>query len=204
MHIASKTLYLGLKAEKNTFHYPVIKTIDLPISQEIFSLWKNFTHIIFTSKETVRYWKGPWDKIPIAIGSATATALKQKGLIPLVAPVATQEGIITLLQTIKNGHFFYPHSKRARPLLRDYMKKHQIPYFSFPLYDTVLQKLEPVPDLNDFDEIVFTSPSTVEGFLQIYKSLPQDKKLTAIGPITKAALIAQGKEGDFDFGKLPD
>ena len=82
------------------------------------------------------------------------------------------------------GYFFLPHSKRARPALSDYFKQHHIPFFALDLYDTIFQKLEPVPNLDDFDEILFTSPSTVEGFLRIYGQLPIHKKLTSIGPIT--------------------
>jgi uroporphyrinogen-III synthase len=59
------------------------------------------------------------------------------------------------------------------------------------LYDTVTQKLEPKPDLNHVQEIVFTSPSTVLAFLEIFGALPKGKKLIAIGPITQQQL-----EGD--------
>lgn len=183
-----KKLNLGLKAYGTGFHYPVIKTAPYLDPKLALPLWESFTHILFTSQSTIYYWPGPWDKIPIAIGPATAAALKQKELSPLIAPEATQEGLIELLKTIPNGHFFYPHSRKARPLLASYMEANKIPFFSLELYDTVFQKLEPVPRLEEFDELVFTSPSTVEGFLQIYEHLPKDKKLTAIGPITQAAL----------------
>jgi uroporphyrinogen-III synthase len=39
-----------------------------------------------------------------------------------------------------------------------------------------------------FDEIVFTSPSTVAAFKEIFGALPRGKKLVAIGPITEEAL----------------
>jgi uroporphyrinogen-III synthase len=145
--------------------------------------------MICTSQTTVEYWPGPWDKEVIAIGEATASLLKKKGLKPLIAPFATQEGVIELISQLK-GHFFLPHSKLARPALKDYFKAHHIPFFALELYTTKFQCPEPIPKLNEFDEIVFTSPSTVEGFLRIYKELPKDKKLTAIGPVTKAALDA--------------
>lgn len=178
-------LYLGLRPKPGTFHYPVIRTALLPVGAT--ADWARFTHIIFTSQTAVEYWPGPWDKEIIAIGEATAEVLRSKGIEPRVAPFATQEGVIELIQEIK-GSFFIPRSRLARSTLTDYMEENRIPYTALDLYDTYFQKLEPVPNLDDFDEIVFTSPSTVEGFLRIYGKLPREKKLTAIGPITQKAL----------------
>jgi uroporphyrinogen-III synthase len=185
-----KILYLGLNPKPGTVHYPVIRTefcgnLELALKQ-----WAQITHVIFTSQTAVRYWPGPWDKELIAVGDATAGALREKGLAPLIAPFATQEGVIELVRGIK-GHFLLPRSKLARSALTDYFDTCNTPYLVIDLYDTVYQQLEPVPSLDDFDEIVFTSPSTVEGFLRIYGKLPRDKILTPIGPITAKALSTQ-------------
>lgn len=184
-----RVLYLGLNPKPGTFHYPVIRTEYCGNLGPALLLWPQFTHIIFTSQTAVHYWPGPWDKQMIAIGYATAAALEKKGLDPLIAPEATQEGVITLIEELK-GYFFLPRSRLARSVLTDFMTEKKIPFFVLDLYDTVFQKLEPVPKLDDFDEIVFTSPSTVDGFLRIYGKLPTDKKLTAIGPITEQALFS--------------
>lgn len=160
------------------------------------ALWPQFTHVIFTSQTTVNYWPGPWDKQTIAIGPATASALQKKGLDPLIASDSTQEGIIELISKI-DGYFFLPHSRRARSALTDYMREKGIPFFALDLYDTVFQKPDPVPNLDDFDEIIFTSPSTVEGFLKIYGRLPKDKKLTPIGPVTERAMEAFFSVNDY-------
>lgn len=182
-----KTLYLGLNPKPGTVHYPVIRTAYCGLLEPAFALWPQFTHIIFTSQSTVHYWPGPWDKSAIAIGPATAAALQKKGVEPLIAGVSTQEGIIDLIRSIR-GYFFLPRSRLARSVLTDFMEGEKIPFFALDLYDTVCQKLEPVPNLDDFDEIIFTSPSTVEGFLRIYGRLPSHKKLTPIGPITAERL----------------
>jgi len=183
-----RILYLGLKPKPGTFHYPVIRTEYCGKIDEALALWPQFTHIIFTSQTTVHYWPGPWDKQTIAIGTATAAALHKRGLDPIVAPEATQEGVIALISEI-NGYFFLPRSKRARSALTNFMRERGISFFALDLYDTLFQKLEPVPNLDDFDEIVFTSPSTVEGFLRIFGSLPKNKKLTPIGPVTDQAIL---------------
>ncbi len=148
--------------------------------------WKLFTHVIFTSQEAVRYLDQPLhDKQVIAVGEATAKAVRSRGGEPLVANPSTQEGVMALLQTLdlSNAFLFFPHSVKARGGLIQFLRFYR--HVCLPLYDTLFQKPEPVPDLDAIDEIVFTSPSTVEGFIRIFGALPRNKKLTAIGPITQ-------------------
>ncbi len=170
---------MGLRPKEGTVHYPVIYTVRCPLVA--FPDWHLFTHIIFTSQTAVEYWPGPWDKQILAIGNETAQKLREKGLEPVVAPEATQEGIMKI---VGEGYYFIPRSKRARGDLDEYMRARGIRFQAFDLYETHFQKPLPVPDLNEFDEVIFTSPSTVEGFLRIFGKFPEGKKLTAIGPIT--------------------
>ncbi len=194
-----QTLYLGLDPKNypckgSLVHYPVIRTQKLEGDdlQKAENLWPQFTHVVFTSQTAVNYWrldlKG---KISIAIGDATAEAVKSRGSLPLLAPYATQEGVIELISSLdlQNGFLFLPRSRLARSALSDFLSQRRIRYFALDLYDTLFQKPEPVPDLNEFDEIVFTSPSTVEGFLKIFGKLPPERKWRPIGPITRKALL---------------
>jgi len=190
-------LYLGLDLEwfprkEKCLHYPVIRTEKMQSDalQKAFLLWAEFTHVIFTSKMAVRYWedKCPWlGKTVIAIGESTGKELQERGVRPFVAKVETQEGVLSLLDEmdLRSAYLFLPRSKRSRPVLTQYLEDKQIRYFALDLYDTVFQKIDPPPLLDEIDEIVFTSPSTVDAFLQIYGSLPKGKKLTTIGPITQ-------------------
>lgn len=200
--IVSNILYLGIDVPSSALslgqvvHYPVIRTqrIDSPELRAALALWNCFTHVIFTSKNGVRHWYevGPArGKIAIAIGKATAAELQQRGVEPLIASDPTQEGVIALLETLslEKAFLLYPRSKLARPILAEYLKTRNARFFILDLYETVFQKLEPVPDLESFDEIVFTSPSTVEGFLRIFGSFPRDTRLTAIGPITEKSIL---------------
>lgn len=191
-------LYLGLNPsrylhEQPLLHYPVIRTEKI-MSERLLQakkLWPRFTHVIFTSQTAVRYWfeeKIPFGKSVIAVGRATAIQLEKAGITPLVAQEETQEGVIALLQMmdLKEAFILWPRSTQARPVLEQYLGDS---HFILDLYDTHLQRLEPVPDLNEVDEIVFTSPSTVRGFLAIYGSLPRNKILTGIGPVTRQAMM---------------
>lgn len=126
----------------------------------------------------------------MAIGKGTAHALKKRSIEPLISSVETQEGTIELLDTLelKDASIFYPHSKKARPLLAQYLQQRKLSFFSLDLYDTIFQAPQPIPSLAEIDEIIFTAPSTVEGFLRIFQEIPKGKKLTCIGPVTAEAL----------------
>lgn len=195
-----QSLYLGLDpGDEPCVHYPVIRIVPRPLDdpeiKQAFGDLSLYTHVIFTSKQTIEHFPFPWtllkEKILIAIGSETASKLKEKGLECITSSDPTQEGLIALLQTLKipeNAYFFYPRSALARPLLADFLRGNNWRMRLLDLYDTHYQKLEPVPDLAKFDRIIFTSPSTVRGFLRIYGQLPKDKELVAIGPVTEAEL----------------
>jgi len=197
-----QTLYLGLDPTNflcagTLIHYPVIRTARIESSdlQQALDLWHEFTHAIFTSQTAVKYWENDLKgKVVIAIGEATADSLRKRGVEPLVAPQATQEGVIQLLEMLlhagklQNPFVFFPHSTLSREVFPQFLQRSKIRFFGLALYETILQKIEPVPDLSEVGEIVFTSPSTVMGFLAIYGAIPLDKKLTSIGPITEKAL----------------
>lgn len=190
-------LYLGIDPPPDVIHYPVIRTerMDSEKLHEAIARQESFTHLIFTSKNGVRHWveaggKLQSNQIAIAIGDATASLLKQHGVLPLVAAQATQEGVIALLESMSldEAFIFYPRSILARDDLMLYLENRNLRTFVLDLYKTVFQRIEPVPNLEEFEEVIFTSPSTVEGFLRIFGRIPQKLKLTAIGPITAKAL----------------
>jgi len=183
-------LYLGLdpsRYPRKVFHYPVIETVfyeNLDVSKASLA-----THFLFTSRSAVHYWTYSIGAPVLAIGKATEAALKERGIKPILAPEATQEGMIALLETMEIGFLFWPRSALARSILEEYLTKRGVPFFALDLYTTRVRKKGELPNLHDFDEIVFTSPSTVDAFIEIFGALPRDKKLTAIGPITEAKLF---------------
>ncbi|MBI2742853.1 MAG: uroporphyrinogen-III synthase [Chlamydiales bacterium] len=207
-----RTLYLGTSpahfaSEGHLIHYPVIKVVPRsPNHPEIAQAFENLsscTHIIFTSKNTVAVFLQQVEreklegKCIIAIGRVTAAHLNlQKVRVDHVAEQESQEGIIALLETLdlKGANIFMPRSSLARPQIVHFLQEKGVNYTAVDLYDTVVQRLEPTPELRDFDEIIFTSPSTVHAFKEIFGHLPKDKKLIAIGPITEEALREERSE----------
>lgn len=205
------TLYLGtdpsyFPAEGHVIHFPVIdivpKPIDDPDVKRALDDLSEYTHAIFTSKNTVKIFFSylAQRKIDpktlshiswIAVGKITAHTLEKEGVVPsLVAGEETQEGLVKDLSLLDldDAYVFFPRSSLSRPVLLDFLLQRGIRHQSCYLYDTKVAKVRHVPDMNLVDEIVFTSPSTVEAFCAIFGSIPHNKKLVVIGPVTEEAL----------------
>ncbi|MDE3045987.1 MAG: uroporphyrinogen-III synthase [Verrucomicrobiota bacterium] len=194
-----KILYTGLDPKRYRFtgelvHYPVIETVPInELDEATQQVWPKITHVLFTSPTAVKHWlvlaPSLEEKEVLAIGAGTASFFSKA----LIAPFATQEGMIALLETLdlRDAFLLWPHSVQARPLLSEYLRKNSMAFHSVALYQTVVRNPGPLPD---FDEIVFTSPSTVAAFLHLHGHIPWEKKVTAIGPITQKALenVAKG------------
>ena len=200
-----RVLYVGTDPSRyqhtgELVHYPVIRTvlrasIDDVLRRDV----ARCTHWLFTSPNAVRHWfsigaPGCFEK-SFAVGPSTAAALWQKGIQAKVAPIATQEGLIELLEVVdlEGALIGWPRSSKARTVLGDYLSRRSVSFLSIVLYEPVTQRLEPVPDLALFDEIVFTSPSTVEAFLEIFGRIPWEKKIVPIGPVTADRLESHAR-----------
>ncbi|MBS0621134.1 MAG: uroporphyrinogen-III synthase [Verrucomicrobia bacterium] len=208
-----KILYLGtdpthFESEDEVIHYPVIQIVPRPLSdpevKRVFDDLLEYTHLLFTSKNCVRIFcahVAAMGMAPeqiqarvIAIGKVTALHLQDRGFaVHRVAQEETQEGLLHLLSSedLENAYLFLPRSSLSRPILVNAFQEREIRYQACDLYDTLTQRVESKPCLEEIDEIVFTSPSTVRAFLEIFGPLPKDKVLRAIGPITDLNLKQQ-------------
>jgi uroporphyrinogen-III synthase len=201
----TRVLYLGTDPSRygrDVVHCPLIETKPLPLSEHLLDQWEEFTHILLTSPNAARImtsYKNLDGKKIIAIGKGTADVI---GNCFAIANPETQEGMIDLLKSINlsRSYILYPRSSKARPLLASYLNEANIRHHTCNLYETLYLKPNPIPDLAQFDEIVFTSPSTVHAFLEIYGSIPQDKHILAIGPVTDQALKVYQETGSAGFG----
>lgn len=203
-----KALYLGLEMpahllKDNLVHCPLIQIHPLPKTDEgiasAMAAFADYTHILFTSKSAVSIFFNYCpefgiekdqlkEKKIVAVGKKTAEKISQFGLFnTLIASEETAEGVISALDScnLSHAHFFWPHSALSRPLIAQWFLQQQIPLSSCIFYDTVMRMPDPLPNLDQFDEIIFTSPSTVDAFFQVFGSMPTNKILKAIGPITQ-------------------
>lgn len=207
-----KSFYLGIDLpppvfqDRRLLHRPIIaiapRDFDEPEVLLAFRDYLLYSHFIFTSKNAVRlFFKALQHynylaifliyKTIIAVGEATNNVLKDHGFkANIVAKEETAEGLVEALKDISNpsNYFFWPHAKSARPVISDYLKSQNLKYRECVLYETIPSPTFKMHDLNYFDEIIFTSPSTVDTFLSHANALPKDKILTGIGPITDSYL----------------
>lgn len=206
-------LYLGLDYPKSlqnacVIHYPIIKTLAKPFEdseiQRVFDLLPQFTHILFTSKTAVKIFfeylqrKGLAlnDQTLIATGKATAGKIEEFHYqARIIAKEESGEGIIKELESLdlRNAYLLWPHSALSRRILPEYFQKRGVRFHECEFYDTLPNKTAPVPCLAAVDEIIFTSPSCIDAFLDIFRFIPADKTLTCIGPVTEAHLKKRTK-----------
>lgn len=201
-----RILYVGLDypqhLEGSITHCPLIQIVprsyqDEAISHSL-SLFLAYTHVLITSKSAIPilmqylplfgYSQQDWQsKKILAIGQATAKELAKNGITPfLIAKEETSEGLIAELKAFSpSSFFFWPHSSLSRPVIREFFQAQAFRYQECSLYDTKPRRPDSLPPLEAFDEIIFTSPSTIDAFMHFYGSLPENKSLRAIGPITE-------------------
>lgn len=207
----SKTLYLGLdpsnyQTNNQLIHFPIIqivpKDFDAMEIKHVIDDITDYTHLIFTSKNAVHvffnalkyhgYGLEHFDHIKcFVIGQMTAKVLEGKGVKPYqVAQEETQEGVIALLkkEPLDDAYICLPCSSLARSQLVHFIMQRRLLHQLCYIYDTFPVENVELPDLNNVDEIVFTSPSTVDAFIKLYGALPKDKSLIPIGPITRERL----------------
>lgn len=205
--IPKRVLYLGLNsshypAQGEVDHWPIIKIVPRPLSdhsiQNALNGFEEFTHVIVTSKSTVGILKEylprfgitfeSWAaKTTLAVGKVTAQHLQACGINPSrIALEETAEGLIHEIRKsdLKNARFFWPHSSKSRPVIAEFFESQGVFCTACILYDPKPNIPGELPVLGNYDEIVFTSPSTIDAFLEVFGQLPTHLKLTPIGPVT--------------------
>lgn len=203
-----KILYLGLDPSRYAYqgelvHFPLIRTVARPfegVLEKAFEALEIYTHIILTSRTAVSIYVEYaskarvshllQEKTYLSVGQATTTALQERGISAIhTAKEECGEGLVQLLESLslENAHLFYPHSSLSRTLITDYLIKRKIRTTALDLYDTH-PCLITLPDLKEFDKIVFTSSSTVHAFFALTNEPPLPEKCLALGPITQQTL----------------
>ena len=176
-HLDSRKMHrrLNLGLRPTDFHYPIIRIEKRPTP--IFD-----AECAIVTSQSIDL--PLHHKMIIAVGKKTA----QKYPNAHIADPETAEGVIALLERLKPKSVFYPRSSLSRPLITDYLQKRAIPFEAPIAYDTYPNKPYELHNLDCMDEILFTSPSTVDAYIELFGPLPTDKILTPIGPVTAKTL----------------
>lgn len=201
-----RVLFTGLSKERyftkgTYFHLPLIK-IEPMRSYEQFDNHlrniKSFDWIIFASRYAVEYFfkrirhirldSRELNNIKIAaIGSSTANRLLDSGIIAdLVPKKESSAGLIGEFKKIdiRGKKIFLPRSDISDKGLSKALQKLGAKPTSCFAYRNVEPCDLPDLDLNNFSEIVFSSPSTVRNFKKRYKNVPKNVKIKSIGEVT--------------------
>ena len=205
-----RQLYVGLEVPKrlqrvSVTHCPLIeihpRSPEDPAVAHVCRQLHTYTHLLFTSKSAVeilfRFLEEkkslPGGSLAIAVGKATAAAISARSNLPvLVAQQETAEGIVDLLETMEltQAKVLWPHSALSRPVIVEYLEARGVECDSCVFYDTHMRRPEIMPDLKEYDEIIFTSPSTIDAFVELFGKLPDGKTLTCIGQVTEKHLMS--------------
>jgi len=202
---SKKILFTGLSEERFFedgiyFHIPFIEIKPLSDYSNLKNILKEietYDWIVFLSRYGVYYFfenllNFGFDarilkNVKIAaIGSSTANRLKDYGILSDIKPeFETSLGLFEVLKDkIKNKKILLLRSDIADKGLEEKFKSAGAKVKRCVLYKNVIPKNIPELDLSIFDEIMFTSPSTVRNFYKIYKSIPSKIKVKCIGEVT--------------------
>ncbi len=156
-----------------------------------------YDYLLFTSRFAVRHVMPLLSSRPeklrvVSIGKTTTRELLLAG-IGRVEQVDEDNsyGVIDWFSRQPRGRVLFPRSDIALPIIVDGLRNLQFEVHPLTAYVNRMPAHPTKVRIDDFERIVFTSPSTVSNFVTLYGALPSDKLLEARGPITQQAIHHQ-------------
>lgn len=143
--------------------------------------------LVFTSRYGVRYFNGATDGKHIAsVGPVTSAELIDRGLTPdFESPTESAEGLLEFFSKLPSQHIILPRSDKGLKALSDGLIAQGHVVEDIPVY-TNRPNTEAQPiDLSKVDKVIFSSPSSVEVFKNLYgNNVPKHLLLIAKGKTT--------------------
>ena len=186
-------------------HTPLIEINKLELTDEIINTLEDihsYNRIIFTSRHGVKAFFNCLfelgkdarylQNIEITpIGKTTAASLKQYGI--LANPPAVNDDSDALVNWFKDNHIhsekiLIPRSAIGLPVIPKGLRALGNVVNDLSVYTTRLPKSYIRQNLEDFYGVIFTSPSTVSNFLEVYGSIPSHLKIKTRGSQTALRL----------------
>jgi len=187
-------------------HQPLIQITGIDPNPDLAYQLDRLYHyhwLFFTSRYTVNFFFEALSKsgkdarslngIKIAsVGNVTTQALRQVGIIPDLH--ASEESSVGLLNDIKRSGItpckvLLPRSDIGLPVLPEGLTELGWEVTTIPVYrNTFPQNLKPM-DLSNVQTIVFSSPSCVTNFIQLYECFPEGKNYIFRGNETEKRFI---------------
>lgn len=211
---AKRVLFTGISKERfftkeRFFHLPLIKIEPMDDYKEFDNCLRkidDFDWIIFASRYGVEYFfmrlkdirrdsRGLNNIKIAAIGNSTSKRLLDFGIFAdLVPKKESSDGLVEAFRKIdlRDKKIFMPRSDISDKNLERRLGKLNADVTTGFAYRNVMPEGLPNLELNFFNEIIFTSPSTVKNFKKRYKKLPKGVKVRCIGDVT---LKEAGRQG---------
>lgn len=195
----------------STSETPLIKIEHLPFISNSNMDILEFDYIVFTSRHGVKHFFEEYNncqlsselcspehlwsarivnsQLPkiISVGSFTTAALRERGIEPFFeSPTQSARGIIDFFRDKPRGsRILLARSDKGLKALTDGLRQHEVT--DLPVYSNRPDKDAVKQDLTQYDKILFSSPSGVEAFRDLY-GITKDKELQFDGLI-----IAKGE-----------
>jgi uroporphyrinogen III methyltransferase/synthase len=189
-HVTHIPLIRIRKCKENTQLHAIIK--------EIYSVdW-----IIFTSRYGVRYFFEAFDELHgdiralsavqlASVGKTTTSELNKHHIYPdIESETASAEGIVRYFEAsgLTNKQILLPRSDKGLKTFSEALEKLGNRILDIPVYSNTVNEKAKKTDLSQFQKIMFSSPSGVEAFMQLYGCLPSGIQLIAKGKTTEKKL----------------
>ncbi len=196
-----RTLYTGsVCPDPNYIWTPLIKLTALSdtgaltqSAQEI----ATYQYIIFTSRHAARFWIEaagedfvmPESTKVVAIGETTANELADLGIrVDMMPEKDDSHGMVEMMTAQERGRVLIPRSDKALPIIPEGLRALGFDVTTITAYENKVNRSARRVKMEDVDTIIFTSPSTIDAFVEIYGSVPEDKNIVCRGRITEAHL----------------
>lgn len=185
-----------------------INSITASNEQDVFNRLKSYDWIIFTSANGVNCFFAAYDKNGVhfgeqvkiaAVGHKTDLALQRFGYTAdLVPDTYDAESLAAIFLPIYQNReqILLVRGSRSLDILPNKFTERGIAFDSIEVYETMInegikERLHEVIQKNAFDYLTFTSPSTVNAFIDLYGE-PVPVPCVCIGTTTKKAASAAG------------
>lgn len=143
--------------------------------------------LVFTSRYGVRYFNGVTEGKHIAsVGPVTSAELNDRGLTPdFESPTESAEGLLEFFSKLPSQHIILPRSDKGLKALSDGLIAQGHVVEDIPVYTNRPNPDAQPIDLSKVDKVIFSSPSSVEVFKNLYgNNVPKHLLLIAKGKTT--------------------
>ncbi len=201
-----KVLFTGTDPERYVHlgeitHRPMIECVAVEPNAEttrVLGSIRKYSAVLFTSKHAVH---ATFDLLlglgmdsrslhgltVAAIGKVTRDALRERGVIADLVPLnESSDGLVEELASgsVHGERFLFPRSNIADPAIVTAIEDLGNEVNPLVVYETRAPRVYGKEDLSVFDAIVFTSPSCVRNFRNIYGEIPETIEVIATGEVT--------------------